>query len=210
MRSDSEGTQETRPLRQRTPRRFPGSSRGRLRRSEEAPIAPKEGVALLPVAIVLSCKFIHGGPGERATVALDEMVAVRQSDGSAPILGYGGVEEEAFYLPDRRLCGRRVRGIDAPGRRRAGNGIFVRSPSGAFKKPSIVCKFTHAVVTRIVPLSRPAIWVACPDRCRKTTIPRRTAHHRKEGGCLVRTQRPCLRPVTPDSGSGLFRLSRPP
>ena len=59
---------------------------------------PEKGAALLPMATVLSRDVVHEGPGGRAAVELDEIVAVRRSDGSALVLGYGSVAEEALYL----------------------------------------------------------------------------------------------------------------
>ncbi len=67
-------------------------------RSAQAGRRSADGTPLLPVATVLSRNSVETGPGERATVALDEIVAVRQSDGSALILGYGSVAEESLYL----------------------------------------------------------------------------------------------------------------
>ncbi len=53
---------------------------------------------LLPVVTVLSRKSVYAGPESRGTVALDEIVAVRVSDGSTVVLGYGSPAEESLYL----------------------------------------------------------------------------------------------------------------
>ena len=98
MRSESKGIRETRLSRQAAPRRLLGDLRGRLKRSRETPGPPGDGAALLPMATVLSRSTVYAGRGSSAAVELDEIVAVRRSDGSALVLGYGSVAEEALYL----------------------------------------------------------------------------------------------------------------
>ena len=98
MRSENEETRETRLSQQAPPRRFPGSLQAGRRRSREAPVPSGDSAALLPLATVLSGRTVYAGPELRGSVELDEIVAVRQSDGSAQVLGYGSIAEEALYL----------------------------------------------------------------------------------------------------------------
>ena len=98
MRSDDERMGATRLPRRKLPQRLPGSSTEMAQRSQAAPAPPGDGAALLPMVTALSRDFVHEGPGERGTIELHEIVAVRQSDGGALVLGYGTVAEDALYL----------------------------------------------------------------------------------------------------------------
>lgn len=67
-------------------------------RSEQAERRSGDGTSLSLMATVLSRNAAYEGPGEGGTAELDEIVAVRQSDGSAIVLGYGSLAEDALYL----------------------------------------------------------------------------------------------------------------
>ncbi len=59
---------------------------------------PEDGAVLLPIPVALPPTSVQAGPEGRESVELDEIVAVRQSDRRAMVLGYGSIAEEALYL----------------------------------------------------------------------------------------------------------------